>query len=259
MSTIKLLPALILLISLGGCRKKDLPATVNPPVINPVTTGSVHIKIENFVGNRPLTLNSLAPYNAPNGEQFSIHTYRYYLSNFVLTDESGNRFAEKDSYHLIMADSANSLEFNIKDIPAAQYTTIEFMIGIDSLHNVTGAQSGHLAPEYGMLWSWSTGYIMAKMEGSLIIPDKDISYHIAGFKGEYNVNQQIKLSFPEKAIISDIKMPAIILKSDLNTWFNPVNFAGFSSSPVITSAGKPAYQISQNYKSMMSVSKVENQ
>ncbi len=256
----KLLPALILLISLGGCRKKDLPIPdSNTP---PVSKGVINIKVENFVGERALVVGDTSIYTLPNGNKFSVSLYNYYLTNFVFIDDSGNRYAEKESYHLTKGDSAHTLEFKIKDVPPGNYTTIEFLIGVDSVRNFSGAQVGALDPINHMIWSWNSGYIMAKMEGEIensLLVNNFLSYHIAGFKGEYNVIKKIRLSLPSNARVQASKEPSIILRSDLATWFAAPNFPGFAALQSVGSEGPEALKIAQNYSKMMSVSKVENQ
>jgi hypothetical protein len=248
---------LLCCLNIASCRKKPLP-TPNPI---PVTTGSIKIKLSNVVGDKQLALGGLVYYTLANGDQFNVSTYNYYLSNFVFTDENGNKFTEPESYHLAMASDTNSLQFVIGDVPLANYTTIEFLLGVDSIHNFSGAQSGALDPKYGMIWSWNTGYIMAKMEGfspQSSNPDHAISYHIAGYKGEFNVLQKVKINLPQKAKIAANKTSTISLQSNLATWFESFAFPGFSKLPSVGSEGKNAYDIATNYSGMMSITKVDN-
>jgi hypothetical protein len=45
-------------------------------------------------------------------------------------------------------------------------TGIRFLLGVDSARNVSGIQTGALDPARGMFWTWNSGYVMAKIEGS---------------------------------------------------------------------------------------------
>lgn len=254
----KLLLGFLFFCSLTACRKKELP--VSTP--SPNNTGSINIKLSNVVGNKALALGELVSYTLSNGDVFTVKTYNYYLSNFVFTDENGNKFVEPESYHLALAETPESLNFTIKNVPLGKYKSVDFLIGVDSVRNFSGAQSGALDPKYGMIWSWSTGYIMAKMEGTSpqsSSPNKSITFHIAGFKGSNSVLQKVKLSLPTNAIVTDTKTPSILLKSDLATWFEAPNFSNFSIDPNIATEGIKAYKISLNYANMMSVAAVENQ
>lgn len=253
---------LVACISIVSCRKKELPIAAKPTPNNPTTNkGNIHIKLNNVVGTTPLALGDLVSYTLSNGETFSVTTYNYYLSNFVLTDEHGNKYVETESYHLAMASNPESLNFTLKNVPFEKYVSVEFVIGVDSVRNFSGAQDGDLDPKYGMIWSWSTGYIMAKLEGSSAQssnPNKSISYHIAGYKGEYNVLQKVKLSLPSSALVDTVKTPSISLQSNIATWFESFTFPGFSKLPNVGTEGKNAFDIAMNYSSMMSITKVEN-
>lgn len=244
----------MLTLSLGACRKKDLPKIDS-------TFGAINLNIKNVVDTAELILNRPALYVLNNGDSFSISTYNYYLSNFVFTDEHGNQFAEQESYHLVRASDTSSLHFTINNVPFEQYTSVEFLIGVDSVRNFSGAQSGALDPGFGMIWSWNTGYIMAKMEGyspQVPSPDHLLSFHIAGYKGQYNVLQKVKINLSTKAIVSSNKTPIIRMQSDLATWFSSFTFPGFAKLYSVGSEGINAYSIAQSYSAMMSVSKVEN-
>ena len=208
-----------------------------------------------------MSLGELVKYTLPNGDEFSVSTYNYYLSNFVLIDDKGNRFAEPESYHLAMADNPMSLQFTIKDVPIAQYKSIEFLIGVDSVRNLAVPKQELLDPKYGMIWSWSTGYIMAKMEGHSAqssAPNQMLSYHIAGFKGQYNVLQKVKLTLANTANVTANKVPVLSLRSDLSTWFQAPDFAGFSTLPSVGTEGVKAFKIAKNYSTMMSIVSVQN-
>ena len=51
-------------------------------------------------------------------------------------------------------------------MPAGNYNSLSFLLGVDSMHNVSGAQTGALDPANDMFWTWNSGYVMAKMEGA---------------------------------------------------------------------------------------------
>jgi hypothetical protein len=246
--------SILLSLSLGACRKKELPSIAS-------TTGAINVRIQNMVDTEVLVLNRPTLYALSNGDSFSVSTYNYYLSNFVFTDEHGNQFAEQESYHLVRASDTSSLHFTINNVPFEQYASVEFLIGVDSVRNFSGAQSGALDPGYGMIWSWNTGYIMAKMEGhspQVPTPDHLLSFHIAGYKGQYNVLQKVKINLNTKAIVSSSKTPIINMQSDLATWFTSFTFPGFAKLYSVGSEGINAYSIAQSYSNMMKVTTVEN-
>src|SRR3954471_17985303 len=89
------------------------------------------------------------------GDTFSISMFNYYVSNIVMTRSDGQKFVEKESYHLIKHfDSITTLK--IKDVPPAKYTRIDFLLGVDSTRNVSGIQSGALDRVNNMFWDWKS-------------------------------------------------------------------------------------------------------
>lgn len=254
----------ILCSSLLACRKKELPTPASPTTTAPAplpTKGSLNIVLKNVVGKQALQLDPTVVYKLSNGDEFSVRTYNYYLSNFVFTDENGNRYAEKESYHLAMASDPNSLNFTLKDVPFGSYKSLEFLIGVDSVRNFSGAQVGALDPKYGMFWTWSTGYIMAMLEGNSpqsANPSNVISFHIAGFVGENNVVQKVKLTLPADAVVTEKNSATITIQSNVAYWFESFTFPGFSKIPSVSVEGPNAVNIAQSYANMMSIISVEN-
>lgn len=256
-------------VAFSACRKKSLPGSPDPgPGITDTAKGRLTFKFSNTIGDKPIIISprdggvsSSDTFDMASGEKLTVHVYNYYISNIVLTDDKGNRFAEPESYHLPMATDPSSLEFTISDIPKGDYVMLDFLIGVDSVRNFSGAQSGALDPKYGMIWSWSTGYIMAKMEGYVQSKPTDpwrmVSYHIAGFKGSHKTMRAVKLPLPKPVAVGAQKQPAISLQSDLQTWFLAPGFRGFTAQPSIGSEGPAAAAIADNYSTMFTVSKIE--
>ncbi len=253
----KFITPIVFLLVLVSCRKKPLPfePPINPPV-QEKTSGTVLLKLNNMVGDRRLELNRSTLYSLNADNQYSVSVYKYYLSNFVLSDDSGHRFVDSNSYYLVDQSVASSLQIALKKVPFGRYTKIEFLIGVDSLRNVSGAQDGFLSPSYGMFWTWSTGYIMAKMEGRSPQStnfDNTISYHIGGFKDPYNVLQKVSLSLPNDFRVRKDNEPHISLKSDLNAWFGSILFRGFALSSMILTEGAEAQNMAMSYATMFSI------
>lgn len=254
----------VLILSLAfnsSCRKKPLPTNnTTQPTSN---VGSIDLQIQNYVGTRALKLNDPTNYTLSNGEELKVKVLAYYLSNFVLTDENGVKHTDSNSYYLVMENDEASKKITLKNVPKGNYTKVDFMIGVDSLHNVSGAQDGYLAPSYGMFWSWSTGYIMAKLEGTSPQSsniNNDIIFHIAGFKGSYNVLQHSSMTFPTKVIVKGGVNPSSIVsvKANIATWFESFTFPGFNTLPTVATEGRNAQNIALSYNGMLSTSNVEN-
>ncbi|WP_276132690.1 MbnP family protein [Polluticoccus soli] len=237
--------AIIMAIS---CRKR--PDPIGPPI-----TSSLTLQFENMVGDRVLRLDSTVYTNA-NNDSFIVNKYRYYISNIILITAEGKNFVEPESYHLIKEDLPSSKKFSISNVPAGQYTKIQFLIGVDSLRNVSGAQTGALDPSHTMFWDWETGYIMAMFEGKRVGTEDLLIMHISGFKPPYNSIRQITLSLPSPVQVKEGIQPNIHITSDLAEWFKTPNLIDFDEIQ-ITAGGSIGLQIADNYADMFKIDHVD--
>ncbi|HTM65061.1 MAG TPA: MbnP family protein [Flavipsychrobacter sp.] len=240
------------ILMLGACRKKEDPAA-------PAPTGpaKVTVSFENVAGSQPLVLDSVWYRNA-NGDSVKVSEYKYYISNVVLESDN-TKYNEEESYHLIDQRDDNSKVFELKDIPEKTYNKISFMVGVDSRHNTAGAQTGALDPIHGMFWDWNQGYIMAKMEG--YSPQSPIggriSYHIAGFKGEYSVLVNVTLNLPQPLIVKEGSIHNIHLKADMLEWFKTPSTVSINQTSVVGAVGPDALRFANNYADMFSVDHID--
>lgn len=188
----KYIPAgLLVLIAfifyISSCQKTFTPET---------KTGNVKITFVNTIKGAPIVFNTIN-YTNPFAELYTVSKFLYYISNVELPFATGS-FKETESYHLVDESKPASLSFSFS-APLNTYSSFSFMLGVDSLKNVSGAQSGALDPTNGMFWTWSTGYIMAKFEGNSTVStqvNNKVEYHIGGFAGADKVLKNLSLTFP---------------------------------------------------------------
>jgi len=185
--------ALALLTIVSACKKdkeEDKDNNVNP-------VGKFLFEFDHVWGMNmaPFSLNT--PLRHPmSGDTMTFTTLRYYISNIKLKKTDGTWFNEPESYHIVDASSAASSTLEIKNIPAGDYTELRYTVGVDSTRNVSGAQTGALSPSNGMFWSWNTGYIMIKAEGtSPQSPNGSFSFHLGGFRPENNIVTELSTDF----------------------------------------------------------------
>lgn len=223
-----------------------------------VSSGMVKITFVNVVKNDPMVLRDVN-YQNPFGETFLINKFKYYVSNLSMSSSAGP-FSEKDSYHLVDQDDSATLSFSFT-VPAATYTSFSFLLGVDSLHNVSGAQTGALDVSNNMFWTWNTGYIMAKMEGkSPASPfNNTFEFHIGGFAGTNSVLKKVDLQLaPTGLIVSENKTAELVIKCDADTWWQGLHDIKISVNPNVTAPGPLAKNVSDNYSKMFSVLKIIN-
>lgn len=218
---------------------------------------TIKIVFVNTVKGIRIVLND-SVYVNPFNETYTISKLRYYVTNVSLQSEN-NISTEKDSYHLIDESNEETQAITFS-VPSGSYSSLNFLLGVDSLHNVSGAQTDDLDPAKDMFWTWNSGYVMAKMEGnssaSNLVNNK-FEFHIGGFSGPYNVLKEIHLNFPDKKIsFDDGKNYTIIINADINTWWQHSHDIKISEHANITSPGIDAKNMSDNYAGMFHIEKI---
>lgn len=230
------------------------------PVSLSVETGMLKIRFIHTVNGKPLQLDSIN-YTNPFGEKYNVTKFKYYISNIALAFAEGV-FTETDSYHLVDDINPASLEFGFM-VHANTYHSLLFLLGVDSIKNVSGAQTGPLDPLNDMFWTWNSGYVMAKMEGRSLqskVVNNRVEYHIGGFSGANNVLKKLKLGFTAGTLL-DIrqgKTSEIIIEADLNRWWQQPHDLKIADNPVCTTPGVLAKQFADNYSNMFSIKQVIN-
>lgn len=229
----------------------------------PVTkekTGTVKITFINTVKGTPVELNT-GSYTNSFDEIYSISKFKYYISHTSFLFLGGS-FNDDDNYYLIDESKPDALSFSLR-LPAEKYLSLSFLLGVDSLKNVSGAQTDALDPLNDMFWTWNSGYIMTKIEGkspqSKVVNNK-IEFHIGGFSGLNNVLKTISLSFPANMplYITEGKTSEIIIEADIDTWWQSPNNLKITEHPVCTTPGTLAKQFADNYSKMFSIKKIIN-
>jgi hypothetical protein len=221
--------------------------------------GKVTMQFSNFFGNQELKLHDKT-YITANGDELSISSFKYYISNIELRTSDNTVYKETESYHLLNAEENESLKFVLDKVPSNDFVEISFLIGVDSIRNVSGAQTGALDPAHGMFWTWNSGYIMAQMEGKSpqsTMTGNLVQFHIGGFKGENNTIKKVVLKLPSTLAVEQGKIPVVNIKADASAWFK---------APVIDIAttnncqmpGTCAKLIADNYADMFTVISVNN-
>ncbi len=235
--------------------------TCQKPVQNDEKNGTLKITFVNKVKNNPIGLNT-AVHSNPSGEIYTISKLKYYVSNVSLQFSGMAPLVEKDSYHLIDESNAASLSFSFTG-KASTYQAINFLLGVDSTRNVSGAQTGALDPLNDMFWTWNSGYIMAKMEGtspaSTQVNNK-IEYHIGGFSGSNSVLKNFILAMPagKPLMVKEGKTTEVIIEANFDKWWQGASTVKIATSPVCVSPGALAKQIADNYINLFIVKDVIN-
>jgi len=227
-----------------------------------IKTGSLSLHFTNVVNGMPLKLNdSLSLYKNANGDDFKVTTFKYYISNVSLIAKDGSKVAIPDSYFLVNAADSSTLNQQITNIPEGKYTGITFTIGVDSLRNFAGAQTGVLDPAKGMFWTWNSGYIFVKMEGesSRSTAKKNrLTFHIGGAKDPDNTIRTFTQKFPKTLKITGGKLPELELVANAAALFGGKTTVDFAKLN-FTMGGPNSVIVADNYaEGLFKITKVKN-
>lgn len=227
------------------------PSAVNHPSSK---TGKLIISFRNSVDALPLELNKT--YINSLQEPFKVTRLKYYISHIEL-DNTSAVITPDANYFLVNEEAPVSKTITVP-FPAGSYHRITFLLGVDSLRNVSGAQSGALDPLNGMFWTWNSGYIMAKLEGrspASSLPLQQFEFHIGGFQGRDNVLKKISLAFPggKPFVLKAGKTLTIDINANIQKWFQGPRSISIATHPSCTTPGSLAKQIADNYAEMFSI------
>lgn len=216
-------------------------------------TTSLTIQFHHYAGKEVLTLDD-ATYSNELGQSFNVSNFKYYLGKIRLIDANDRAF-ETQNYYLIKEDEPETKTIELHAIPVGNYKSVSFTIGVDSIDNCSGAQSGALDPIKGMFWTWNTGYIFLKLEGNSKFstsPGNIFEYHIGGFKEPNNCIRKVNIPFAEPLLISTNQKNNLHLKADILEVLKTPTTLDFSKLSSITDH-KNATIVANNYSDMFSV------
>jgi hypothetical protein len=250
------------------------------PEIDPSQTGAVELKFDNVFGSADLQLNT--NYTNSTDETYDIKTLKYFVSNFVFRTEDGREYVvpQLDSYQLIDEANAASQKFTFENLPEGNYNEVSFIVGVDSLRSTMGPdeRTGVLDQGAGgaaadMYWTWNSGYIFFKMEGtspqvnngSDQAPQDMYFYHIGGFGGYdkdsptlNNIREvTIKINGSSAQVRSN-ETPSMHITADISRVFNGgTTQVSLAENPVVM-ANPFSPKVADNYTGMFMIHHVHN-
>ena len=218
-----------------------------------IFTQNVNLRFQNKVGDMPLIIDSVNYKNELN-QDFTISKFKFYISNVRFENTNGTTTAPSTSFLIDQEDSL-SLSTNLISIPSGFYSSVEFILGVDSIHNVSGAQTGALDVVNAMFWTWNSGYIFMKLEGNSSFsnsPGHFFEYHIGGFKEPYNAIRKIKLTFDQPVEISKHNLTDILINVNVLEILQHPNSIDFSKNSSIVEPFQNKI-VSDNYEDIFSI------
>jgi len=254
----------IITLSIAACVvllyacKKDEPAKQDPPSNNN-EKAEVHVHLEAATGHHgdPLVLGKT--YATNHGDSVRLDQVRYWLSNIELERLDGTTWKEEDSYRLIENTDLNVREMFNFEVPTGTYTKMRFSIGVHANQNFSlDSIQGELSANVGMSWTWNTGYIFNKTEGSFLHSDsgsyQPFLYHI-GTDANYKT---VEITFPAPFELKNGKeLHGHILYKVLNLFDTP-NVMDLKQHPVLKmSPMDQTANVAENYSKAFEIHHLE--
>ncbi len=256
---------LIVIIGFSSC-KKDRKIDVNtedPSIDKPDNQekfGTVSIVFSSKAGNSDLELDSVKYTNA-HGDSLTISKFKYYLSNFKLIKDDGTVYKQEESYHLINRSNGKTYTVELENVPVGTYNSLNYLLGVDSARNTSGAQTGALDPALNMFWSWNQGYIFLLFEGTSPASqsfNQALSFHIGGFTLPYNCIRSISPSFgSQNVLVTEGHNSTIFVNTDVLKMFESPHLIKFSQVSE-SLGGAIGSSISDNAANMFSIASIQN-
>ena len=221
----------------------DLPGSAPQP-----PSASLIIRFQVYLHGQPMELNKMC--RNPYGEPFEMTRLRFYAGKISpVYLPAVKRSISPSHYYLIDLSDSTSTQIEIPVQPGS-FRSLEFQLGIDSLDQNRGAQTGVLDPIKGMFWTWNSGYLTFKMEGVSEVSNQPahlIAYHIGGYRSPFSTVWKIKLSQDETIdlpVSSKIILEVVV---ELDHFFNgplPIHIKEMADC---TTPGQLARKISENF------------
>ena len=230
--------ALVFSSTFSSCKEDE-------PIDNSSKTGTLKLEFDHVWGidMAPFYMNQT--YVHPmSKDTLTITMLKYYISNVVLHKTDGSTYTIPESYYLL--DPSNNI-ISLEGIPAGDYNRVDFLIGVDSLRNFSGLQTGALNPSNGMFWSWSTGYIFVRVEGTSPQSATGLfMYHLGGYEAPYVASHKKALNFGNEILsINPDANPTVHLNVNAaRFWHGPVKLSELN---IIHNIGENAVSISKNF------------
>lgn len=199
--------------------------------------------------NQKLELNKW--YKSPDvSDSITIEALRVYVGKFHFLTENSKR---QNDYYLLDASVDSTCRIELEVPENQQIKGLQFDIGVDSNTTMKGVLPGSLDPLNGMYWTWNTGYINAKLEGSCRTCKSfrnKFQFHIGGYKHPLNTTKTVSLEMPK----TDIIVTKITVMLDVSVWLANVNF---TSPQSIMQPNVKAMQMANNFIKSCSIVSVE--
>ncbi len=233
--------------------------------------GNINIEFDNVYGANNLILET-QPNTTSQSEVLRVSQLKYIVSNIKLIKSDGTTFTypKSQSYFIVDETDIASQVLNLHGIPAGDYTSISFGIGVDEQQWQLGADGQGdflaLAQAEDMLWSWSAGYKFLAFEGTFTSPtvanQTAFMVHTGKTGTDYNYTT-VTIPFTNAALVRTNITPQVHIFADASKIIDGTNKvilsennAGGMGAMIMGGANLPL--ITSNLSQMFTVNHVHN-
>jgi hypothetical protein len=223
-------------LAFSGCTKDQAPPAPE--------FGEFSIHLDNSIGNDNLVLGT--NYQNAHGDQFSVSTLKYYISNIQLRKADNSTYAVPESYFLVDHATPATQELTLKDVPVGNYTGMSFIVGVDSTRSMLGPYPGVLGASYDMFWEWSHEHINLRLVGhSPQSPNQFLTYDVAGFRSNNTIRTVAPSFGSNQLLVRTDHSPEIHMHVDLLKLFTGPHLINFATTYDV-SGGPDAARLADN-------------
>jgi hypothetical protein len=228
---------------------------------------SVTLKFNNLFNGSPIEFGK--HYQTPLGDSVTFSTLNYFISNIQLVNTNGKVYTvpQDSSYFLLKQSDPASTSIQLNNIPAGEYNSVQFTVGVDSIRNTmdVSKRTGSLdvgAAARGMYWVWNSGYIFFKLEGKTLNDvdslRKNFRYHIGGYGGYETKtinNIKTKKFVLNNIAIATVKKPKIEVNVSIDQFFNAITPIHILEHPSVM-WGNFSVKIADNYETIFNIGNI---
>lgn len=184
------------------------------------TTTTLTIHFVPLMNHEPLALDKKYLLEAETSP-ITISLLKCYVSHFSFYNNTELVYNAPAEAFLLDCFEKSSLSRTITIPNNFTYTEVRFYLGIDNQTNEKGISGGDLDPMKGMYWTWQTGYINMKMEGTSLASgrtDHSFQFHLGGFMAPFASFQPIVMTTAnQKEVSISIELADFLKKIELAT------------------------------------------
>lgn len=179
--------------------------------------GDLTLNFQLIYDDEPMVM--LQPYDYPTGGKFFLSRVSFYISDVKLGAESilPVEYIDLSNSHATFESAKNGLDYTITDLPADNYTSLSFALGISASDNAKKPgdyTSSSPLSRSGEYWNAWESYVFYKIEGMLDTDndgtmDQGVALHMGGDE-VYKL-----LSFEKGYVVDSDKTNKAIIKIDL--------------------------------------------